>query len=139
MSSLHIRNRSNIYITFIRDIDELKEFTNNYLPGRPLVIGDISTFSNKMRLILLKFIEENPSVSCYSSEDLVDPILQSRFIDIIKEPLKLQSSVSVENYLESDHSYQSAEQFLSSSYDVKLRVPNLKGSLLKYVLNGQSN
>lgn len=135
MSRLFIRNRSCGYITFLHTKQELVDFMANYLPGRALVIGDIATFNKPMRQALLKFIEENPSVSCYSSEDLVDPILQSRFHTISKEPLVLDLHHNVDDYLASDKSYQSAHMCLNAlSATDKLRAPRCKRIALKLLL-----
>lgn len=111
------------------------EFIEYYLPGRPLVIGDIATFNKGMRQALLKFIEENPVVNCYSSEDLVDPILQSRFIEISKDSLALDLHHNVDEYLSSDKNYQSAHMFLNGlNSSAKLRAPLCKRNLLKLLV-----
>ena len=81
MAKLFIRNRKCGYITFLHNKQELLDFIYSYIPGRHLVIGDVATFNNSMRQALLKLIEENPMLDCYSSEDLVDPIIQSRFVE----------------------------------------------------------
>ena len=53
-----------------------------------------------MRQALLKLIEENPALDCYSSEDLVDPIIQSRFVEIRKDPQIIDAHHNVEEFLE---------------------------------------
>lgn len=139
MSKLFIRDRSCGYITFLKGKQELQAFIVDYLPGRHLVIGDLSNFTNAMIQILLKFIEENPSVDCYSSTDPCNSILQSRFVSIVKQPLTLTYDQGDEKFLSSDRSYQSAEIHLSKSCAVKLRAPLLRGKALNLLLNGTGN
>lgn len=136
MSKLFIRNRSCGYITFLHDKDEMVEFSTYYLPGRHLVIGDLSTFSKPMKNMLLKLIEENPALDCYSSSDICDPIIQSRFVQIIKDPLALKESHSLDDYLSSDKSHQSAIMYLSAfSSSQKLRTPFCNRQLFKLFNN----
>lgn len=135
MSKLYIRDRKCGYICFIHNKQEMLEFIDSYLPGRHLVIGDVATFNSGMRQALLKLIEENPALDCYSSEDLVDPILQSRFVSISKEPLVLDLHHSVEDFLASDRKFQSAHMFLNGmNATQKLRAPFCKRQLLKLLL-----
>lgn len=100
---LFIRNKQN-WINFLHSTEEFKQFVDNYIPGTQLVIGDISLFNSSMKTMLLKFLEENELVDCYSSQDIMDPVLLSRFIEIIKEPLSYQS-VSFEELRELEKSY----------------------------------
>lgn len=138
MAKLYIRDRSCGYITFLHSKQELTEFIENYIPGRPLVIGDLSQFNSGMKQMLLKFIEENPIINCYSSEDPVDGILQSRFIEILKQPVVLASNHDVTAYLSSDRSYQSALNCLSGvSNSIKLRAPLCRNQIIKFLLKNQ--
>lgn len=139
MARLFIRDRSCGYITFLKGKQELQSFIADYLPGRRLVVGDLSNFNNAMIQILLKFVEENPAIDCYSSTDPCNPILQSRFVKIIKAPLQLTQDIGEDKYLSSDRSYQAAEMNLSNSYEVKLRAPLLRGKALNLLLNGTSH
>ena len=135
MARLFIRNRRCGYITFIHNKQELLDFIDAYIPGRRLVIGDIATYNSGMRQALLKLIEENPSIDCYSSEDLVDPIIQSRFIEIIKEPLVLDLHHNVDEFLSSDRKYQSAHMCLNAmGASAKLRAPKCNRQTLKLLL-----
>lgn len=135
MATLYIRNKSCSYITFLRTREDFVQFVDYYIPGRPLTIGDLATFNKPMRNLLLKFIEENPEVDCYSSEDIVDTVIQSRFIRIIKDPLEFVPDHSLDAFKESDKSHLSALLHLSgASNQVKLRVPLLSNQLLKLVL-----
>lgn len=135
MAKLFIRNRKCGYITFLHNKQELLDFIYSYIPGRHLVIGDVATFNNSMRQALLKLIEENPMLDCYSSEDLVDPIIQSRFVEIIKEPLVLDLHHNVDEFLSSDRKFQSAHMYLNGlSSSFKLRAPLCSRQTLKLLL-----
>lgn len=83
---LYIRDRSR-HVVFLHNIDELKEFEENYM-GQDVVIGDLYYFNKAMTQRLLKFLEDNPSIGCYSSYDLTDPVLCSRFSVVKKMPLE---------------------------------------------------
>lgn len=100
---LFIRNKQN-WINFLHSTEEFKQFLDNYIPGTQLVIGDISFFNSSMKTMLLKFIEENELVDCYSSQDIMDPVLLSRFIEVVKEPLTYQT-VSLEELRELEKTY----------------------------------
>lgn len=130
--NLYVRHRpQNKWINFIHDVSEFRDFIANYLPGRPLLIGDLSTFNKSMLNMLLKFIEENPQVDCYTSVDLSDSIILSRFISIIKEPIILQSNYSLDEWNLSKKDYSSTVQFLDSlSFESKLRAPLLPQNMM---------
>lgn len=133
---LLIRHRDNVWVTYLHDIKELREFISAYLPGRHLTIGDVSLFNSAMRTLLLKFVEENPEVDLYSSFDVVDPILLSRATEVIKEPLTYSRSNSIDQFFESDKSYLSAQSLLaSSSIESKLRAHSCSKSLLKVLVS----
>lgn len=101
---LYIRDRSK-WITFIHTLEELKALEVNFIPGTVLCIGDVSQFTPQMRTLLLKFLEDNPSIDCFSSKDLGDPILVSRFTQVIKEPYNFEVYSSEEDYWASDKTY----------------------------------
>ena len=88
--NLYIRDRGR-RVVFLHDINELRNFIEVYV-GQEVVIGDLSTFNRPMVQCLLKFVEENPRVDCYSSYDIDDPILMSRFTKVFKEPLDGKAS-----------------------------------------------
>ena len=135
MARLFIRNRKCGYITFIHNKQELLDFIDSYLPGRRLVIGDIATFNSGMRQALLKLVEENPALDCYSSEDLVDPIIQSRFVEIIKDPIILDLHHNVDEFMASDRKYQASHMFLNGlTNSGKLRAPGCNKQTLKLLL-----
>lgn len=75
MSRLFIRTGSPLKITQVEEMD-------NVLSG---LIGDYTTWSDKMRNHLLKLLED-PSITIdvYSSEDINDNVLLSRFCEVIK-------------------------------------------------------
>ena len=101
------------WITFIHDVSELRSLIADYMPGNRLVIGDLSQFNNSMMNMMLKFCEDNPSIDVYSSTDLNNRVLMSRFSEVIKEPLKLDPMYSVEAFQESDKSSQSVLMYLN--------------------------
>lgn len=132
---LFVRSRSNIWITFVHDTAELKEFVANYIPGRRFVIGDLSLFNQTMINILLKFIEENSLVDCYSSQDIMNPILLSRFVEVVKEPISIVPTYSPDEFQSSVHDYVAAQSFLEGwSFDRKLRAPVCRQSMLKLLM-----
>lgn len=134
--NLFIRKKSNIWINFIQNVDELRHFEEIYIPGRKVVLGDLSLFTKPMLYRLLKFVEDNPDVDCYSSIDIKDPILLSRFLFIYKEPLVLNRSYSLEDYEQSKKDYMSVETLLDSVSDnVKLRLPLSSQSTSKLLLS----
>lgn len=129
---LYIRKKAG-YITFVHSVQELKEFIEIYIPGRKLLLGDLSTFNEAMFNVLLKFVEENPNIDVYSSTDLMKPILLSRFVEVIKDPLYITRSGGVEEFLQSDRSYLQAQSSLPFSTEFKLRAPISNQSMLKII------
>jgi hypothetical protein len=101
---LYIRKKSS-WINYIHTLQELKEFHHNYIPGTPLLIGDLSTFTKGMANILLKLLEENPQIDCYSSRDINDKVLLSRFTQVEKEPLSLQTNPSPQDFMDSNRGF----------------------------------
>lgn len=59
-------------------------------------------------------------LDCYSSQDVSDPVLLSRFMQVVKEPLELQQSISEESFLNSDRKYQAVQMHLDLRYSLKL-------------------
>lgn len=108
---LHIRHNPQSYIS-VNSIQDLRDIIGNYIPGRPLVLGNYVTFGKQMRYMLLKFLEENPEVDVYSSEDVDDPILLSRFVKVEKEPLSYGRVQDVDGYKKSNHDFMSADTLL---------------------------
>lgn len=133
--NLYVRHKEKgVWINFIHDITEFKDFEASYISGRNLLIGDISSFTRPMLNRLLKFIEENPEVNCYTSKDITDPILLSRFVSIIKEPITISSITSINDFMESNKDYVAAVSFLGNmSTDLQLRVPLVNSSMLKLI------
>ena len=128
---LYVRNKSK-WINFIHSVEEFKEFEECYIQGRKMVIGDLAQFNKPMLNRLLKFIEENSDIDCYSSKDITDPILLSRFVEVVKEPLILASSHSIEDFNNSDKDYMSAALYLSAmSNEAKLRAVKSKPNIFK--------
>lgn len=101
------------YINFLHNVDEFRQFIFNYVPGSKVLIGDLSYFNKPMKNMLLKFLEDNPLVDCYSSTDLDDSIILSRFVQVRKEPLLLTSSNSLDDFKNSNKDFSSVEQDLS--------------------------
>lgn len=135
MSKLYIRNRRCSYITFLRSKEDFINFAEYYIPGRHLTIGDLATFNRPMRNMLLKFIEEHPEVDCYSSVDLCDTVVQSRFIQIIKDPLEFSGDYNLDQFKESDKSFMSVLLYLNALPNShKLRVPGINQQVLKLLL-----
>ena len=116
---LYVRKRVD-GLVFVHSIDELRKFEGNYFPGTRVVLGDLSVFSRPMIEFMLKFLEENPVVDCFSSEDIDNPVLLSRFVRVDKTPLSLSPSPSLDQFTESDKSYRSVELYLDLPYRLKL-------------------
>jgi hypothetical protein len=103
---LLVRDKSE-FVNFVHNISELRDFVEAYVPGTRIVLGDISTFSKQMVPMLLKLTEENPQIDCYSSLDIVDPVLLSRFREVVKVPLEIRSEHSEKDFMLSDRSFSS--------------------------------
>lgn len=116
---LYVRKRVD-GLVFVHSIDELRKFESNYFPGTRVVLGDLSVFSRPMIEFMLKFLEENPVVDCFSSEDIDNPVLLSRFVRVDKIPLSLSPSPSLDQFTASDKSYRSVELYLDLPYRLKL-------------------
>lgn len=112
--TLYIRVRPR-YINMIHTLDELKTFEESYFPGTSVLLGDLAMFNRPMIQKLLKLIEENAEIDCYSSEDLQDPVLLSRFMKVEKAAHELRVNPDVNVFLKSDKSFLSAAQYLDMS------------------------
>ena len=132
--NLYVRHRQGIWITFVHDVVEFKDLIINYIPGRKIVIGDVSQFNNTMMNMLLKFIEENHDIDIYSSEDVLNPILLSRILKVYKQPLAYQETHSIDRFAESDRSFLASKTLLSRfSNDKKIRATLASTNLLKII------
>lgn len=129
--NLYVRHRpQGVWINFVHSVQDLRDFIEIYIPGRPILIGDLSTFNKSMKNLLLKFVEDNPLIDCYSSSDITDPVLLSRFPNIVKEPLSIDSTHDEESFSSSDKSYLSSVQLLDGfSVRAKLLAPSTPSSL----------
>lgn len=128
---LKIRKKDS-YINFIHNIQELRDFRDNYIPHSKILIGDISMFNKNMLNILLKFLEENPSVDCYSSKDITDPVLISRFTKVEKEQIRLDYHPSTQDFIDSSRDYNAIGTFLPHiKYEYQLRMLHAPNFLIE--------
>lgn len=81
---LYIRRRPG-WINFITN-EEVDSFLESYM-GQELVIGDLALWSRQTTSKLLVFLENNPKVSVFSSKNVNNPVLTSRFTEILVENL----------------------------------------------------
>lgn len=116
---LYIRDRSQC-VNFVHNVKELREFVGNYIYGTHVVVGDLSLFSGPMRSMLLKFLEDNPEVDCFSSTDLCDPVLLSRFSRVVKDRLVVSSGSSEDSFRKSARDAVSAMMYLDVPNRVRL-------------------
>lgn len=116
---LYVRSK-NKWVNYLHDVNEFRTFVDNYIPGTKLVIGDVALFSTPMKNMLLKFLEDNPIVDCYSSEEIADSVLLSRFVEIKKESMAL-TPITIEEFKDSDKGFSSAMALgLSSTVSLNL-------------------
>ena len=121
VSVLYVRDKSVAgLINFIHTPQELRAFLDYYVDGTQAVLGDISVFTGQMRSMLLKLIEDHPQVDCYSSTDVVDSVLLSRFVRVVKVPAGYRVEHSEKDFLASDRGYESALQHLDISPRLRL-------------------
>lgn len=114
--------------------EELTEIINNYT-GSPICIGDLSTFNQVTLQQLLKFVEDNPQVDLYSSEDVTCAPLLSRAIRVVKEYKTPPKDANLDAYLNSSKSYADVEQFMSDlDYQKKLVVKGLPQRALRLLI-----
>lgn len=116
---LFIRDRSRC-VNFVHNVKELLEFVGNYIYGTHVVLGDLSLFSGPMRSMLLKFLEDNPAVDCYSSTDLCDAVLLSRFSRVVKVRLDVCCTSSEESFRKSGRDAMAAVQYLDVPNTVRM-------------------
>lgn len=76
-------------VLFFNDIKSLRDWFGTYF-NHECTIGDVSTFSDAMRGLLLKGVEENDMLSLWSSCDLNDEILLSRVQSVEKNDHAVQ-------------------------------------------------
>jgi len=125
------------WITFCHTPQDLADVQDNYIEGRRILIGDINTFTKEMRSMLLKLIEEHPSIDCLSGCDPNDSTLQSRFSHIYKYPLEWNPKPShdADAFRKSARDYIATGFYLPSSPSaIKLRAPLLRGKFLNFLL-----
>lgn len=134
--TLFIRKKPN-WINYISNVQEFKDFIDNMVFDKPIVIGDVSLFSKQMRNMLLKLLEENKYVSLYSSTDIGDSVLLSRVACIEKEPpTVVYNGLDIEKYEDSPRDYQSVVSnlsILSSSF--QLRATKLNPRYLNLLIS----
>lgn len=117
--TLFIRDNS-VCVNFVHGVAELRAFVGDYIYGTYVVLGDLSLFTGPMRSMLLKFLEDHPMVDCYSSEDLSDAVLLSRFSRVVKQPLVVSCSHSEDEFRKSNRSYGSVLQYLDVPNSVRM-------------------
>ena len=121
VSVLYVRDKSVAgLVNFVHTPQELRAFLDYYVDGTQAVLGDISVFTGQMRSMLLKLIEDHPQVDCYSSTDVVDSVLLSRFVRVVKASAGYRVEHSEKDFLASDRGYESALQHLDISPRLRL-------------------
>ena len=70
-------------VILLDNIKDMREWVSTYF-NQEVIIGDFAKFSEPMRGLLLKTIEENDMLSLWSSTDISDNVLLSRFQDVVK-------------------------------------------------------
>ena len=130
---IYIRQKKG-WVNFVNGIDELRTFVDNYIPNTSIKIGDLSTFTLQMKTMLLKFVEDNPKVDCYSSTDVFDDTILSRCVHYIKEPFTIVVSPSIEEFKNSNKSFSDVQRSLSMNNTMKLRAYKLHNSLLNILV-----
>lgn len=109
-------------MTFVHGISEFRSFVESYVPGVSYVLGDVGLFDGRMRSMLLKFLEDNPGIDCYSSVDIGDPVLLSRFSEVVKVPLELSCVGDLDGWRGGVRDYASAVRCLDMSWCSRLLV-----------------
>ena len=133
VSVLYVRDKSVAgLINFIHTPQELRSFLDFYVDGTRAVLGDISVFTGQMRSMLLKLVEDHPLVDCYSSTDVVDSVLLSRFVRVVKAPASYPVDHSERDFLDSDRGYESAVQHLD--LPARLRLLCVHGTAVEVSL-----
>lgn len=80
-------------VIYLGSIAEVRKFVENYTPRMMAsggnIIGNLSKLTREGSATLLKFIEEETNdITCFASDDNVNPVLMSRF-DIIEKNEKI--------------------------------------------------
>ena len=133
--TLFIRKKPD-WINYVNSVQEFKQFIESLVSNQPLIIGDLAQFSQPMKNLLLKLLEERNNVSLYSSSDIVDPVLMSRIAFVEKEPLVLiQEGLNLDAYNDSPKDYQSVYMNLSVLSDMnKMRAVKLSSRMVNLLL-----
>lgn len=117
MSTLYIRKKPS-WINFITS-DEINSFIEVYVLSKTsLVVGDYALWTPSARKKFLCFLESYPQVSVYSSININDPILLSRFTEVQISPLtppSLQEEVRLYKDLMPLHSVKNSIFLISKS------------------------
>jgi hypothetical protein len=121
------------WINFVNR-EELTEIINNYT-GAPICIGDLATFNAVTMQQLLKFVEDNPQIDLYSSQDITVAPLLSRAIKVVKEYKTPVKDSNPEEYFNSQKSYTDIEQYMSDlTYSQKLVLKGTPQRLVRLML-----
>ena len=133
--TIFIRKKPN-WINYVNSVQEFKQFIESLVSNQPIIIGDLAQFSQPMKNLLLKLLQERNNVSLYSSSDIVDPILMSRIAFVEKEPLILtQEGLNLDAYNDSPKDYQSVYMNLSVLSDInKMRAVKLNSRMVNLLL-----
>lgn len=129
------------WINFIKDESELTQLVDTMDIYRPIVVGDVSLFSRSLKNNLLKVVEEYNNISIYSSSDIADGILLSRFTCVVKEaPQVIQNGTEVELYEDSPRDYESVMSNLSTlDRELQLRATKLNSRSLQMLISFNDN
>lgn len=129
------------WINFIKDESELTQLVDTMDIYRPIVVGDVSLFSRSLKNNLLKVVEEYNNISIYSSSDIADGILLSRFTRVVKEaPQVIQNGTEVELYEDSPRDYESVMSNLSTlDRELQLRATKLNSRSLQMLISFNDN
>lgn len=129
------------WINFIKDESELTQLVDTMDIYRPIVVGDVSLFSRSLKNNLLKVVEEYNNISIYSSSDIADGILLSRFTRVVKEaPQVIQNGIEVELYEDSPRDYESVMSNLSTlDRELQLRATKLNSRSLQMLISFNDN
>lgn len=132
--TLYIRKHPK-WVHFVNNVSELREFCTAYVHGTETLLGDLGRFNRPMINVLLRFLESNPAVDCYSSADLSDSVLLSRFTTIEKQNEPVLHSPSDEQFLQSPRTVLDADIHLTLPAAGKLLATgcsNFEFTLLKH-------
>jgi hypothetical protein len=135
-NTIYIRKKPD-WITFVSNVQELNNLIDVLPPNKRIVIGDVSVFSAPLRNRLLKIVEENHFVDIYSSKDLNDTVLLSRFVHIEKEHVVIQKNgIEMDSYEQGNKDFANVLSNLSSlPHSVMLRCVRLPYKLITAIVN----